>query len=204
MDLVGVLEMKVVTTFYRRLVVFERSLVSGIVPPELAVPVEIRSLSKSEVGAYHLFRPDKPTALIEQLMERDRECTAVWHRGRIVHAAWACLGRAHVDYLNRDMILQEEEVLILDSFTLSEYRRMSLARARAAYQAAELSARGFCRSLGTVAVENRVGVAVATAAGYRPIGMYAYLRAGPFSRYWERPDGDAALPPLVAPGASAT
>jgi len=203
MDLVGLLEMKVVTTFYRRLVVFARPLSSDVELPELAVPVEIRSLSRSEVGAYHLFRPDQPAALIEELLARGRECTAVWHRGRIVHAAWAYLGRAYVAYLNRDMILREEEVLILDSFTLSQYRRMSLAKARSAYQAAEFAARGLRRSLGIVAAENRVGLAVVTAAGSRPIGMYACLRAGPFSRYWQRPDGDAVLPPLVARGATA-
>jgi len=89
LDLVGVLKMKVVTTFYRRLMVFERPLVGDLVPLELAVPLEFRRLSKSEVGAYHLFRPDQSLALIEWRLARGQECTVVWHRGRIVCAVWA-------------------------------------------------------------------------------------------------------------------
>ncbi len=191
--------MKVGTTFYRRVILVERDLLPLPAVPDLPFPVEIGPLSFPEdLAALASFRPAQSSVSILKRIEKDNLCFAVWHEGKIVHAGWVAVRRTWVEYLNRDLLLGERDIFIFDSFTLQGYRRRHLANARSAVVSDYFSERGFRRSLGLVAVENKPGLALPESLGYRRIGRYASLGVGRWNRAWSHPlllDGE--IPQLV-------
>lgn len=192
------LAMKVITTFYRRLVLLERAMVPPPPMPVVPSPVEIGSVDIStDLTDLTTFRPSLSTKSILERLDRGEKCFAVWIDGRIVHTAWVAVHRARVEYLSRDIVLEKDDVFIFDSYTTPEFRGRHLAQARAAFVASYYSVRGFRRSLGLVAVENRAGLAVPEALGYRRIGRYSALGIGRWRRTWSKPLPGEEIPQLV-------
>jgi ribosomal protein S18 acetylase RimI-like enzyme len=130
-------------------------------------------------------------------VERGDVCFSLSVGGRVVHTAWVAVMRGPVEYLRRDLALEEDEIFIFDSFTNPEYRSLHLATARAAFVADYYAARGYRRSLGVVAVENRAGLAVPEAVGYRRIGRYGAFCIGRLCRTWSEPLPGQRIPPLI-------
>jgi len=190
--------MKVVTTFYRRMVLVERELFPPPPEPNLPFRVDIRSLEPPhDLADLRGLRPSLSTRSILDRLRRGDICFGVWLDGRIVHAAWVAIGRARVEYLSRDMALDRDEIYIFDSYTSSEFRGLHLAQARGVFLSSHYSKLGFRRSLGLVAVENKAGLAVPEVLGYRRIGYYSALGVGGWCRTWSEPCQEGEIPPLV-------
>ena len=190
--------MKVVTTFYRRMVLVERDLFPPPPEPNLPFRVDIRSLEPpQDLADLRGFRPSLSIRSILDRLGRGDSCFGVWLDGRIVHAAWVAIGRARVDYLSRDMVLDRDEIYVFDSYTSSEFRGLHLAQARGAFLSSYYSRLGFRRSLGLVAVENEAGLAVPEALGYRRVGYYSAFGVGRWRCTWSEPLLDERIPPLV-------
>ena len=94
-------------------------------------------------------------------------------------------------------MLERDDTYIFDTYTAPEFRSLHLAQARAAFVANYYSERGFRRSLGLVALENRAGLAVPEALGYRRIGYYSALGVGRWRRTWSKPLEGKDIPLLV-------
>ncbi|MGB5515632.1 MAG: GNAT family N-acetyltransferase [Thermoanaerobaculia bacterium] len=190
--------MKVVTTFYRRMVLVSRELHPP--PPMPVVPssVEIGSVGIShDLSDLNGFRPSLSARSILERFERGDDCFAVRLDGRIVHTAWVAFHRARVEYLSRDIMLERDDTYIFDTYTAPEFRSLHLAQARAAFVANYYSERGFRRSLGLVALENRAGLAVPESLGYQRIGYYSALGVGRWRQTWSKPLLEHEIPPLV-------
>lgn len=197
MRLAKTLLTKVTTSVHRRALFMAKPIDGRARVPEPALRVEIGRLEPHDLAAYGRFRPRQSPRSIRRRIERGNVCYAAWHRGRIVHAAWAATGRARVSYLDRDLLLGEDDVYMFDSFTLPAYRRKALTATREALLLARFAERGYRRAVGVVAVENDAGRGWSRSLGYRPLGLYGYRRLGPFSRHWRRSFDGEAIPPLV-------
>lgn len=190
--------MRLMTTFYRRMVLVGRELIPPPAMPVVPFPVEIGSVAiPANLDLLSSFRPSLSTRSILERFERGDDCFAVWLDGRIVHTAWVAVRRARVDYLSRDIVLERDDIYIFDTYTAPDFRSLHLAQARAAFVASYYSERGFRRSLGLVAVENRAGLAVPETLGYRRLGYYSALGVGRWRLTWTRPLLDGEIPPLV-------
>jgi ribosomal protein S18 acetylase RimI-like enzyme len=196
------LTMRAVTTFYRRVVVLGRQLADPIPDVQPELPVRITPLSEQDIPAYRTFRPDQPPAAIAERLAEGKQCFAAWHEGQIVQAVWSATTRAHIDYLHRDMILEPLECYLYDSYTLPRYRARGLASARSAFVLRSFRERGYERSIGVVAVENKKAFGVWERVGYRPLGLYGCWRCGGWQRDWQETWGAQPLPKLVRPAGS--
>ena len=196
------LKMKVVTTFYRRVIVLAFPLDApfrSAAPPRL--PVDLCILTEAELDAYLAFRPDQSRAHIRARLERGDRCFVCRHEGRIVDAGWAATGRVPVPYLHRDLVLPSGDVYVYDAHTLPECEGRGLYVARNAFCARHYQDLGFRRCLAVVAVENKVPLAVLRRNGARPVGGYTCLRCFGFSRVTGRAaEGSGPLPILCASG----
>ena len=189
--------MKVVTTFYRRMVLVERELSPPPPTPVVPFPVEIGRLKLStDLAGLAGFRPALSRRSILERLEKGDSCFAVWLDGTIVHTAWVAVQRARVEYLSRDIVLEKDDIYIFDTYTTAEFRNLHLAQSRAAFVSKYYSARGFRRSLGLVAVENKAGLAVPEVLGYRRIGFYSALGVRGWCRTWSEPCLGEKTPPL--------
>lgn len=190
--------MKVVTTFYRRMVLVSRDL-SGPLPEvsSCSLPVKIKKATEEDLPAYRAFHPGRREGVIQARFARGDECFAVWDEGHIVHAAWVAAGRAYVPYLHRDLLLQPDEMYIYDSFTRPSHRRRGLCGLRGRYLLRHYHARGYKRALGLVALENKTAFAPVRSVGYTHVGMYTCVRLGPWQWHWQRAFGNGRLPALA-------
>jgi GNAT superfamily N-acetyltransferase len=187
------LRMRVVTTLYRRVHVMACDL-STVEPIEPDVEVRIARLTRDDVEAYARFRPRAP---FDDRLAKGHEIVAAWLGDRIVHAAWIATGRGPASYLDRDLVLAPDELLVYDSFTSPDHRGMAIAPARMSHVFREYRKRGYRRCLAIVAVENEGGRRAMESGGYRAIGRYACLRAGRWTWYWTWARGSDRVPDLV-------
>ncbi len=185
---------RVVTTVYRRVVLMAHDLEPL---PEIAAadPIRLGWLEPRDLTAYGEFRPEADRRQIEQRFARGDQVCAAWLGNRIVHAAWIATGRGPAPYLQRELVLGNDEAMIYDSFTAATHRRRGVTRARMGFIVAELRRRRHRRCWCIVAVENRVGFDTLCANGYRPMGRYAALGLGRWRACW--PSGDEAIPALA-------
>ena len=193
----GILWKKVVTTFYRRMVVVTKDVDSSLPLQAPLIDASIFPLSAAQFDDYFVFRPGERRDEIGKRIAAGHICFAAWHHGRIVHAGWSARGRAHIPYIHRDVLLGPEDFYIYDSFTLPDFRRSNLVVARSAAMHSYYGELGFKRSYGVVAFMNRGGMAVLDPSGYRQIGMYGCIRIGPVHHTWEYPGAVERLPTLV-------
>lgn len=195
--LIAVLAQKVLTTFYRRMVVVTKQVTPDVPIRSADIDATVEILDASHVTAYLEFKPWVARAEIERRLAAGHICMAAWYEGRIVHAAWAAEKRAHIPYVHSDIILPQQAFYIYDSYTRPEYRRSNLVLARSSTMHAWFAARGFNRGYGAIALMNKAGLSIVAPGGYHPIGMYFCARLGPLHRTWASQDGVESLPTLV-------
>lgn len=193
--------MKLVTTFYRRLVVIVRSLddLPDLRRSGLGRSARIAPLEPENAPAYERLRPDQRAGTATARMSAGHTCIGVWEGDRLMHAAWVAVSRCYIPYLRCDLILEPGDILVYDTFTDPAARHRGYAHARSMFTLRLFRDSGYRRSVGIVAVENTAGWASARSAGYLVIGMYSCMRLGPWQHCWSRAMSADSLP-HVAPG----
>jgi hypothetical protein len=190
--------MKVVTTFYRRMFAFVR-------PLELPVPepgpgdAAVVLLDEALMAEYGRLRPTQSADLVRRRLAAGHECLLVRQHSELVHAGWVAFGRFLVPYLNRDIVLEPDEIYSYDVFTRSDQRAQGCAAARFRHLRNRYLERGYRSSFSLVAVENRAGLAITYKFQYRTVGAYYAVRAGPWQRMWSRALEGQTLPQLLPP-----
>lgn len=195
--LLAELGQKVLTTFYRRMVVVTKEVNPDVPIHRADIDAVVETLDESHIPAYLEFKPWVARAEVERRLVEGHLCMAAWYQGRIVHAAWAAEKRAHIPYVHSDILLDPRTFYIYDSYTRPEYRRSRLVMARSSTMHAWFAGRGFNRGYGAIALMNKAGLSIVAPGGYHAIGMYICARLGPLHRTWASQDGAETLPMLV-------
>lgn len=191
---------KIVTSFYRRLIVVTRSL-DGLSDPRPHPSTALRRLTEDDVDAYCVFHPGCSAEEFQARVARGDQCFAVMCDGRIAHACWASTRRTYVPYLRRDLIPSAGDIFQYDSYTHPDYRRCGLGSLRLFHVSNRYRAAGFLRSVALVTPENEPAIRAVTSFGYTPIGLLSCLRLGPWQWNWQKACPGAQLPAIVRCGA---
>jgi ribosomal protein S18 acetylase RimI-like enzyme len=186
--------MKILTTFYRRAIVVARPIDDTITEVNPRLPIVVTLLREGDLPAYIQLRPDQELKVIQMRLTKGDLCFAVWHQGRIVHAGWVTTKQKYESYLRRTLILQPGDIFLYDHYTHPSLRRLGLAQARGVHVLRHYREKGYHRSMGIVAVENKPAFLPFKAVGYRSIGMFKCLRLGPWQWNWEERWGEDPLP----------
>jgi len=185
--------MKILTTFYRRMILFVYPLDSTIPVLLPRLPVDIAILTERDLDAYNRYRPDQSMKEIRARLARGDRCFACWYDDRIVDAGWVATGRVYIPYLRRRLILGSGDIYNYDAYTLPAYRGLGIFMARISYVGRYNQQEGYSRGLALVAVENKAPRVILYKSGVRPIGLYSCLRLGPWQWEWRLPWGKDAL-----------
>jgi GNAT superfamily N-acetyltransferase len=193
--------MKVLTTFYRRLIVFTFPLQEFREPKQAPPGVEVRLVCEDDVSAYLRLRPDQSEALVRSRLALGDRCFAVWRGREILHAGWvatrsACL----VPHLEREIRLLPGDVHTYDHYTRADARRLGCARLRMVVSLSTCRDEGRLRTIGLVAWENAAALAAARAARYQALGLVSWARFGRWRRFGVEAWSDEPMPGFVAPG----
>jgi ribosomal protein S18 acetylase RimI-like enzyme len=191
---IRVLLLKMMTTFYRRVIVFSRQMENISSPANLPFPIDITTLQEKDLPAYHRFRPEQNPRMIRKRIADGDQCFLVRREGQIVHSGWVATGRKLEPYLRCPLILQPDEIFLYDHYTHPSFRGNGLAQARDICVLRRYREKGYQRSLAVVAVENKRAFRPFEAIGYLPIGMFKCLRFGPWQWTWVERWGEAPLP----------
>ena len=192
---------KVFTTFYRRVVIVVQPIQTPI--PELSarVPIVPGQLASDVVAAYDEFRPSERAKARQRLGSGGEECFVAWHEGRIVHATWVATGRAYVPYLNRDLLLESDQMYLHDAYTLPAYRGCNIAPVMFAYIMQCYLERGFLEFVAVATVE-KARKRFYEKYGGKVVGSYSCLRLGRWQTQWQQTMSEAPLPFTKAAGRS--
>jgi RimJ/RimL family protein N-acetyltransferase len=165
---------------YRRLILLERQLTRA--RPEVAVAddMQVSVLDDSEIAAYLALRRDQDALTIRRRLLQGHRCFVVWHRGQIVHAAWAATGQAPIDYLSRRLVLGPAEVFVFDAYTAPPFRGRGASPLRALALDRHFRDLGFRAVLTAVHPENRPGFRPVEKVGGARAGVIGCLGIGPW------------------------
>ncbi len=181
-------------TVYRRLVLIEHPLDEPLVEVEARLPVVITLLDESEIDEYAAFRPDADPSVIGDRLRSGHRCFVARHEGRIVHAGWAAIGRAYIDYLHREIRLAPDEAYSYESFTEPDFRGHNIAPARLAAMLRHFRDAGYRRTMGGVLPENKPSLRPGEKNGGRPFAVMGYFRFGRWRWDFCRLKGKSAPP----------
>jgi GNAT superfamily N-acetyltransferase len=166
------------------------------------VKVCVSLLAAGEIDAYMAFRPDQSIDEVRRRLDEGQQCFAVWHDRRIVHAAWAVIGRARIEYLSTEITLAPGEVWSHDVFTSPAFRGLGASPARMLEMMRYFRDRGYRRLVGAILPENRSSLRLGEKVGWtRCIGVIGYVGLGPWRHVFSRiergasPPGRAGLAP---------
>jgi hypothetical protein len=163
---------------YRRLALLERPVSPGVAPILTRASMRVALVGDDGLDPYLSFRPDQTRAEIRRRLAEGHVCFAVWHEERIVHAAWAAIGRAPIDYLARELSLRPDEVFVFDAFTAPAFRGYGASPLRALAVGEHFGARGYGRVLTAVHPGNRPGLRPLEKVGSRRVGLIGYVGMG--------------------------
>jgi RimJ/RimL family protein N-acetyltransferase len=165
-------------TVYRRVIVMECWLDRPLAKVTPRLPARIAVLTVDKLERYVRFRPDQDPSAVRDRLDQGHRCFAVWHEGRIVHAGWAAMRDAWIEYLGVEFPLEPGDVYQFDSFTAPAFRGLDLAAARIAWMARFFRAAGFRRLIAVVWPKNTRAFRPLEKAGYRRCGRIRVLRVG--------------------------
>jgi GNAT superfamily N-acetyltransferase len=157
----------------------------------------VAPLDPHDVAAYRALRPDQTEQTVRVRLDAGHRCWATWLGAEIIDANWTAAGRVPVPYLGYDVVLDDGDVLIYDSFTAPARRGRGLYMAKSAYVLHQCRALGFRRIVAMIAVENKAPIAVTARLGHVPLGIYTLVRVGPFSTLRIRTLGTEPAPRMV-------
>lgn len=181
----------------RRVGCFTRALTPAPFPEDLPAGLSARELDPhGDFQALCEHRPDVPAAQLRERFALGHRCFATLRQEQVVHSMWIACGRAHVPYLQRDIIIPEGLAYPFDSWTTVQFRRQGLGKWRKQVMEACLLNDGTRHLVGLVALHNTAGMAVVKAAHYRYLGYYQGLKLGPWIRLSAHPEPGRQLPEL--------
>lgn len=190
--LTKVLTSKIFTTFYRRVVVVVHPIKTPVPKLSLALPLVIARLESDEFAAYDQFRP-RQRAEVKRRGLRGAECFVARHEGQIVHATWVATGRVSIPYLNRDLMLENDQIYVYDAYTLPAYRGQNIAPVMFAYIVNRYWELGF-QQLVAVATLEKARRRFYEKYGGSVSGVYSSLGLGRWQTEWQRPGSEAPMP----------
>jgi len=169
-------------TVWRCVIVMECRLDRPLREVTPRLPVQIGLLTADELGPYTRFRPDQDLSVIRRRLEQGHRCFVVWHQGGIVHAGWAAVQHAWIEYLRAAFPLEAGDVYQFDSYTAPAFRGLDLAAARISWMARFARDAGFRRLVAVVWPKNTPAFRPLEKAGYQRCGRMCVLRVGPWRR----------------------
>lgn len=181
-------------TCYRRALLIERPLDAPVTPVETGVPVAIDQLTPAQVAEYTTFRPQSDPAEVQRRLADGQRCFVARHRGRVVHACWAALHQATIDYLESEIELAPDEVYIYEAFTAPRFRGQNISPARAVAMVRTFRRLGYRRLVAVIVPENQAALRPPEKSGYRAIGTVGTIWLGPWRHDFCRITEAGALP----------
>jgi hypothetical protein len=170
-----ILSQKLITTFYRRVIVLAHPLDTMFLSSSLPSPVEIAELDESALPGYTRFRPEQDSSMIRRRMAAGDRCFILRSNGKIVHSGWVCTGTRQEPYLRCTLRLPPGDIFLYDHYTCPSCRGQGFSQARDLHVMARYRELGFRRSIAIVAIENKLAFRPFQALGYTAIGEFLSL-----------------------------
>lgn len=177
--------------FYRRLVLFNRSL---DMPVELAVPqipINIRILDLEHVNDYIHFRPDESLSEIECYLNIGHRCYVAYYKQQIVSACWVATGNVWIDYLFFNITISSSDIYLYNVYTAPSYRTKNIASAIITMLIKNYVNSNYKNIILTVLPEYKGVIQIYKKLNFNPFGLIGFIKVGPwknaFCRLFSKP-----------------
>jgi ribosomal protein S18 acetylase RimI-like enzyme len=171
-------------TVYRRVVVVERLLrepVPSIIP---SLSVRVEQLERSAADEWERFRPEYDSRTIIQRLRDGERCFIARLHGSIIHSTWITSGCMHIDYLDRDTVLAQDEAYIFESYTAPSFRGHGIGSAVWSSIVKSCQEAGFRKVTAVVIPENKKGFGPPSSLNFQAKGLMGYYRIGTYRKHF--------------------
>ncbi len=172
---------------YRRLIVFERSLVAWPPPLELPPGASVERIDETTIGEYLALRPDTPEREVRAWIAAGHLGHAIRAQGRYVATGWTGGGQRHIAYLGADVEFPPGVAYYHDLYADPTWRSLGTGTALVSHQLHALAAAGYTKIHGAVVPENHPSIRVCLKLGYLPVEWLVGLSFGRWRRVFRRP-----------------
>jgi len=180
----------------RRLGVYRRFVVAVTSDPridrESRLAVACERLGPEGLEEYLAFRSERGRGVIRRRFEAGEICFVGRSDGRIVTATWSSPGRARLEFLACEILLDDGGYYNHDTYVIPELRGMRVAGAVAEFRRRFMREAGYEWALGLFETENRVATRRSKRRKNVVIGRLDCLRLGPWRRLQLRLDSGVA------------
>jgi GNAT superfamily N-acetyltransferase len=173
-------------TVYRRLVLFEQSLLEPMPEVVVRAPIVIGVLTNAEVTEYLQFYPSLGINDVRRRLEAGDVCFTARRDGCLVSVGWVATHQAWQHYLSREIPLADDEVYLYDIYTSPSCRGQGLSPALEAEIVRHYRTAGYRRMLRLILPENRASLRVAEKSGCQACGVMGYVQIGRWRRQFYR------------------
>jgi ribosomal protein S18 acetylase RimI-like enzyme len=172
------------TGLYRRLLVLERLLEAPAA--DVAAADRLRVVELDDARAYRLLRPDQPLEEFTRRRASGAICFAAILGDRVAGATWARRGGGRCEYLEREVLLGQDDVYLFDTMVHPAQRGRRIAPRIAAEQIRVFRERGLARIVATVLPENRASLRARSRNGFLVCGQIGWVGLGCRRRHFAR------------------
>lgn len=170
---------------YRRVVLLVRPLDEPIPEGPPHPDVTFSLLGEHRIDEYAAYR-GADRDVIAGLLARGVECHLLECDGRIVSSCWAWIGPHWSEYLGSATPTEDGDVYLSDAWTDPAYRGRAYAHVLCLHQLRQYHARGLRRAMRATVPENYSALKLHAKSGFRPLGVSATMRLGPWRRSFRR------------------
>lgn len=186
-DGIAVLWFKILgETFYRRAILIERFSDEPLEQVAARVPLVFGFLDETQIDDYLRLRPDAKRDEILRRLREGQWCLTARSGGQLVYAGWSAVGRARIDYLDREIQLAPDEMYVFEAFTAPDFRGANIPPAASAFRLRYFGNLGYRRFIAIVVPENWRALRSFRKAGYRVGGTMGFVRIGAWRRDFSR------------------
>lgn len=167
---------------------FSRTLDEPIVPVPPRLDGSISLLTAEDAQDYVRFHSNISSEEYLERLGRGQYCFVVRDAsGELASATWVATASVWIDFVDREVTLQEDEVYLYDSYTAPQFRGKRLQPYLCADILTEIRDKGYRRAAVIIAPENRSNIASRQRSGFRKTGNLFRIRIGSLRRDFFRP-----------------
>ncbi|MBL8195485.1 MAG: hypothetical protein JNM06_16970 [Blastocatellia bacterium] len=196
------LKMKLMTTFYRRVLCYRRSFAVSQ-PIKFDLSIKFTLLTKEHLPLLENCLSAKEIANTKKSWERGHDCFALIlsenAQEKIVSFGWVATKNPFIDYLNCFVKLDDKTAYFYNHYTFPDYRKSGFHFQRVLATQYYYQELGFRHSFSVVAWENSEALQAADKFGKDAIGVYHYWRLGIKNLYKAESWTSEPLPELIKP-----
>jgi GNAT superfamily N-acetyltransferase len=172
-------------SIYREMPVYQLDFTQLPAAVGAGLPLTFSLMNRSELDEYFAIPTESPSDP-NILWDWGANCFLARHQGQIVSAVWIAERSFPLTYIHGSLDLSDDEVYVLEAFTLPAFRGKNLLPALLAHTCKHYLASGRRRAFTIIFSYNTASIRSFSKLGFKLCKLRGYWQLGPWKKDFER------------------